>query len=338
VFGSRPTQGAVPLAGVLGATTLFNTVGIFARDLSIFNRVGTQLLGGRDQPRSLPRSQKYNLLCLTRPPQPAHWPLHRGGQHRWFPHPSDDPSTLSEADKITEAFVQRLESQLGCERIPFNIFELWEATPPKGQPRSLDQSVGNIYSAITTYSAIHTCVGQFMADYAVLHAGKEPLISPLVKRRLDFGRTVSSDTIARAIEAMQAFTRWMEDFLFGAFDDDSTTLLVFPQSCGEPEYRDDIPDRSVLFNDLFSIYAFGYLVGCPDYTVPIAEIPHHSRVTRQTELFPVTISLVGRPGSDRHLFDLLSFLQERGVLRNVEAGSRLYAENTKEAGHKCDLN
>ena len=326
VFGNRPTQGAIDLAGVLGATNLFNTVGVFARDVSTFNKVGKQLYCPVYTPSVRPLPQKYNLLYLTRSPQAAHPPHHRGGQHRWFPHPGDARSTFSEADKVTEAFIQNLEAQLKCKRIPINIYELWEATPPKGQPRSLDESVGSIYSAITTYSALRTGVDQFMADYANGNHGKEPPISDLVKRRLDSGRAITPRSIANALDAMQAFTQWMEDFVFGTFDNASATLLVFPQSCGAPEYRDEVPDRSVLFNDMFSIYAFGYLVGCPDYTVPIAEVPYYSRITKRMEHFPVSVSLVGRPDSDKELFDLLSRLRENGMLRDVEAGSKMYPE------------
>lgn len=330
VFGNRPTQGAIDLAGVLGATNLFNTVGIFARDVSVFNSVGSQLLGSICKPQFEAPSQKYNLIYLTRGPQAGHPPHHRGGQHRWFPHPSDDVSTLTEADKVTEVFIQDLERQLRCKRIPLNIYALWEATPPIGLPRSLDEAVGGVYSAITTYSAVHTVIDQFIADYAALHNGDKPSFSTLVQRRLDFGRSISTDTVANALDAMQSFTQWMEGFLFGAYGDDSTTILVFPQSCGEPEYRDEIPDRTILFNDMFSIYAFGYLVGCPDYTIPIAEVPHHSRVTNKPEHFPVSVSLVGRPGGDKELFELLGFLHETGTLRDVKAGSRLYSEDSSD--------
>ena len=326
VFGNRPTQGAISLEGVLGATNLFNTVGIFARDVSVFNDVGTQLLQSTHRPQVRPPRQRYNLLYLTRVPHQTHPPEHRGGQHRWFPHPQDDPSLLTESDKQMESFVQNLESELCCKRIPINIYELWRATPPKGQPRCLDQALGHVYSAVTTYSAVHTGMDKFVADYAATQTGRTPYVSPLVQRRQDFGRKVSSDSIADALDAIQAFTRWLEDFVFGSFDEDTTTLMIFPQSCGAPEYRDEIPDRSVLFNDMFSIYSFGYMVGCPDYTIPIAEVPYHSRVSNKMEQFPVSVSLVGRPGSDKHLFDLLSFLHGRGVLRDVQAGARMYPE------------
>lgn len=48
-----------------------------------------------------------------------------------------------------------LESKLNCERIAFNSNDLWRATLPISQPRSLDEAVGEVYYAITTASVIH---------------------------------------------------------------------------------------------------------------------------------------------------------------------------------------
>lgn len=330
VFGSRPTTGVVDLRGVLGATNLFNTVGIFARELLIFSSVGRRLLSPVQQPAPPPSSRRYNLLYPTRAPQLANPDQHHGGQHRWFPHPTVDLSQWTQAEKQVEVFVQNVERLLQCERIPFNVNELWRATPPKGQPRSLDEAVGHIYSAITTSGALHNGVDKFIADYMTANIGKEPSISPLVKRRFEYGRNVSDHSITEALESMQAFGQWTINTLFGSYDQEATTLLVFPQSCGRPDYRENIPDRTELFNDIFSIYAFGYLVGCPDYTVPVGEVPFVSRATGKQEYLPVSISLVGKPGSDVELYDVLGSLHGSGVLSDVLAGPHLYPRKDLE--------
>jgi Asp-tRNA(Asn)/Glu-tRNA(Gln) amidotransferase A subunit family amidase len=261
VFGNRPTTGLIDLKGVLGATDLFNTVGVFARELSIFSSVGRRLLNPVHQPSPPLSGRRYNLLYPTRAPQCGNPDQHHGGQHRWFPHPAVDLSQWTPAEKQIEVFVQNVERHLQCGRIPFNVNEVWRATPPKGQPRSLDEAVGHIYSAITTSGALHNGVDKFIVDYAAANEGKEPSISELVKRRLEYGRTVSDHAITEALEAMQAFGQWTINTLFGSYDQEATTLLIFPQSCGRPDYRDDIADRTELFNDVFSIYAFGYLLG-----------------------------------------------------------------------------
>lgn len=326
VFGQRPSHGLISLEGVLGATDLFNTVGIFARTVQIFSDVGSYLVSPQKLPHSKSKGRKYNLLYPTRAPQTRTPDEHHGGQHRWFPHPSVDTVFWTEAEKQIEGMLVSLESKLNCERIPFNINELWRATPPIGQPRSLDEAVGHIYSAITTASAIHGGLDKFISDFQTANDGASPKISELVSKRLDHGRSLEAAKLGEALEAMQAFRTWTETTLFGSYDQEATTLLVFPQSCGRPDYRDAVPDRTILFNDTFSIYSFGYLVGCPDYTVPVAEVPYFSTVTQQTEFLPVSISLIGRPGTDLELFGLLRRLHQEGVISDVSSGTRLFAD------------
>ena len=130
-----------------------------------------------------------------------------------------------------------------------------------------------------------------------------------------FGRAVSTETIALALEAMQQFAWWVENILL-----EEDTLLVFPQSFGLPSYTADAPDRTNLFVDGFSIYAFGYLAGVPDYTVPIGEIPFHSRVTGERGYLPVSVSLCARKGQDMRLFDILGELEEVGGVAECEGG------------------
>jgi len=292
--------------------------------VEVFACVGSQFVRSIEAPLALKATPKYNLLYPTRAPLSSDPDPHHGGQHRWFPHPSVDYSYWTGAEKKIEAVVRNLERELDCERISFNLNELWRATPPVGQPRSLDEAVGHIYSAITTASAVHGSLHKFFDDYAAANAGNAPMISDIVQRRLNHGRALPARTLAAALEAMQAFRSWTETTLFGSYDQDATTLLIFPQTCGRPDYRDEIPDRSTLFNDTFSIYSFGYLVGCPDYTIPVAEVPYYSTVTQQTEFLPVSISFIGRPGSDLELFSVLRHLHATGVISDVAAGSRLY--------------
>ncbi|KIW13001.1 hypothetical protein PV08_08188 [Exophiala spinifera] len=328
LLGQRPSHGLISLEGVLGATNVFNTVGIFARDVEIFARVGSYFVDPTGEPLPVSTGRKYNLLYPTRAPQIDNPDQHHHGQHRWFPHPSVDLSFRTEAEKRIESVVQDLETLLKGERIAFNINELWHATPPIGQPRSLDEAVGHIYSAITTASAYHGGLDKFIQGYVDTHGGAMPKMSEVVRRRLEHGRALPPHKIAEALEAMQAFRKWTETTLFGSYDQDATTLLIFPQSCGRPDYRDEMSDRTELFNDTFSIYSFGYLVGCPDYTIPVAEVPYHSTATDQLEHLPVSISLVGRPGSDLELFNVLRQLHAAGIIRDVAAGPRMYPSDT----------
>ncbi|EHY56091.1 hypothetical protein HRR83_006537 [Exophiala dermatitidis] len=324
VYGQRPSHGLISLEGVLGATDLFNTIGIFARHASIFARVGAHLVHPTRTAFCTPIEPKYNLLYPTRAAQAADMNPTPSVQHRLFPHPSADVSSWTEAEKQIEAVMRKLEITLDCERIPFNLNELWEATPPIGQPRSLDQAAGHIYSTITTASAVHGCLDDFIHDYSAKNDGRPPRISELVSRRLEHGRSASAERISDALKAMQSFRTWTESTIFGSYDQNATTLLIFPQCYGRPDYRHETSDRAELFNDTFSIYSFGYLVGCPDYTIPVAEVPYLSAVTNTIEYLPVSISLIGPPGSDLELFNVIASLHKAGVILDVAAGKQLF--------------
>ncbi len=320
LFGNRPTQTAISLVGVLGAPRRLNTLGVFARDATTFGKIGTQLLPSSFKPL-IPRSaRKYKLLYPVRSLQHEHV-----DPHQWFPNPLADTSKLTAAEKKIEAFVLQLEQHLSCEREAFNLDELWRAMKPRGQPDSLDDATGHIYSALVSYSALHEGgIDRFLAAYASSHQGSAPEISAIVRKRLEYGRSLTRRDMARHLDAMAVFAHWVENVLFGPPDEEAITLLVFPQSFGRPAYRDEIPARERVLYDRFSAYAFGYLVGCPDYAVPIGEVPFVSRVTGKPGLLPVSLSMVARRGNDVPLFDVLTLLEERGVLSAVKAGRSMY--------------
>lgn len=320
LFGNRPTQSAISLSGVLGATDLLNTVGIFARDASTFTKIGMQLLPKSFQPIVPQSDRKYKLLYPVRGQQD-----NNTHQPRWFPNSLNGPTHLTEAEKQMETFVQHLEHNLSCKRVPFNLDELWRALKPVGQPDTLDEATGHIYSALVSYSALHEGgINRFLSDYTASHSSHEPIISPIVKLRLEYGRSLQLSEIAQHLESMQVFATWVETVLFGSIDEEEITLLVFPQSFGIPNYRHDVPAKEIAFYEKFSVFAFGYLVGCPDYTVPVGEVPFESRVTGERGYLPVSVSMVARKGNDGPLFDILTLLEEEGVLRGVKTGRRMY--------------
>ena len=290
IFGSRPTHSAISLSGVLGATDLFNTVGIFARSASTFRKVGSQLLPRSYRPVVPFRSRRYKLLYPVRA-------IDSEDQFRWFPDP-EAKVVLTPAEKQMESFITLFEAHLDCERVPFNLEDFWQATRPKGAPSTLDEAIGCIYSTLTTSSAAHGTIDPFIADYVRQNAAKMPFIEPIVAARIAHGRSITPNQISAALESMQTFRHWVNTILLGPPEEDAIALMVFPQSFGRPSYRDEVPDHSKgLFNDAFSVYAFGYLCGCVDYTVPIGEIPFLSRITGEERYLPVSISMVSRPGN-----------------------------------------
>jgi Asp-tRNA(Asn)/Glu-tRNA(Gln) amidotransferase A subunit family amidase len=320
LFGSRPTQGAIDLSGVYSATDLLNTLGILTRDATTFSKVGTQLLPKSFQPLVPRCARKYKLLYPVRSLEED-----QPNEHLWFPNPQSDPNCLTEAEKQLESFVQSLEHHLNCTRTPFNLASLWRALKPRGSSDSLDAATGHIYSAVVSYSAVHTGgLNTFITDYTAAHNNQPPAITPIVNQRITYGNSIPAHQITHHLTQKQAFTTWVENVLFGPPPEEQITLLIFPQSLGIPNYRADFPAHPTVAYDSFSVYAFGYLVGCPDYTVPVGEVPFTSRYTGQMGYLPVSASLLARRGNDEVLFDVLTLLEERGALRGAKAGERLF--------------
>lgn len=76
----------------------------------------------------------------------------------------------------------------------------------------------------------------------------------------------------------------------------------------------------------FSVYSISYCSGCPDYAVPVGEVPFTSRITGQQGFLPVAVSLLVPRDMDDVLLGLLKDLEAAGVLRSVACGSRTFGD------------
>ncbi|KAI9670874.1 MAG: hypothetical protein M1817_003759 [Caeruleum heppii] len=318
VYGSRPSTSFTSSYGVFPVSAQLDTVGVFTRSAALMGRVGSIMMSqAYSLPQHVPLSRRrYKLL----------YPVRTSGASasqmlRWFPYPGE-PGIAPEAEAEMEVAVCMLESHLGCSRETFNLDDLWEKTRPAGEPASLDEATGKLYSILTTYSQVDV-ISKFLADFRLTNGGRLPFIDPIVLARQQFGRQQTREAFLAAVRAKSVFAQWIRDVLLAVDDARTTPILVFPQSFGLPSYRDIHLDGPI-FWDKFSVYAIGYLGGCPDYTVPIGEVPYESRITGQQEYLPVSLSIVSRPGQDLTLFDILNGLEDRGVLREVGTGPRLF--------------
>ncbi|KAI9748793.1 MAG: hypothetical protein M4579_007117 [Chaenotheca gracillima] len=301
------------MEGVFPATSLMDTVGIFTRSPTLLGEVGAVTKSPRFVAHRLTAKPRYRLLYPTRGP--------RDGL-RWFPRPGESGEAI-DAERIMEDSVKQIESCLGCQRQVFNLDELWTQTRPQGQPETLDEAVGKIYSIITTYTSTRDRIASFLTDHQARKDGRAPFIDPLVLSRHRFGREQTRESYEAAVHAGAAFSGWVRDVLFVTEDADETPLLIFPQSFGIPRYRDTL-DPSATIWTTFSIYSFGYLAGCPDYTLPIGEVGYASRISEREEFLPVSLSIVGAPSHDLTLFGILNRLAEDGVLKDVITGPHTF--------------
>lgn len=323
IYGIRPSLGAVSVSGVLPVAPLLDTVGLFARSAATLKiAVKTVLV----PPPTLRAPQitriKYKLL----------YPIHTknvssSSSYRWFPCPNESSEAAS-AEYQFEQTIQKLENYLECSRTVFDLEDLWRETRPQGQSESLDQATGSIYTTLTTYTIVRELIDPFIASHKATRYGKTPFVDPIVKARHDHGRQITPSQFAAAVESAKVFSKWVCKVLFATSDAHAEIpLLLYPQSWGRPDYRDDLAEQLLAFST-FSTYSLSYLSGCPDATVPVGEVSYHSRITDREEMLPISLSVLSPPGTDLELLALLTELNEYGIVRPVAAGAGIYDQKT----------
>lgn len=63
----------------------------------------------------------------------------------------------------------------------------------------------------------------------------------------------------------------------------------------------------------------------PEVTAPVGDIPYNSTVTLREERLPVAVSLIGSPGTDLLLVDVVEKgMKAGGLATKVKTGSSMY--------------
>ena len=319
-YGMRISTNVVSTAGIYSVSPLLDSLGVFARSASVVEAVVKSLMK-TSYPSSAPSKQavKYKLLYPIQAKNAKPEDSRRG-----FPY-LGEIGCAANVEDLFEETVLKLESYLNCTRNSFNLQDLWRQTRPAGQDESLDKATGGIYTVLTTHACVRETIDPFIADFKAANNGRSPFIDSVVKARQKHGRYTTTLQYETAVESAKMFSLWVRETVLAKSADDEFPLLIFPQSRGSPSYRDE-PDNGPLFFSSFSMYSLSYLSGCPDCTVPVGEIPSESRVTEAEMFLPVSLSVLSPPGTDLQLLALLSELEEKGVLRPVKTGMRMYGE------------
>ncbi|KAK9769174.1 hypothetical protein SCAR479_02418 [Seiridium cardinale] len=327
VYGIRPSLGLVQSAGLI-CTALMDTVGVFTRSAKTAELVTPVLAGGTMKGSAgsiFPRSnatttKRFKLLYAVMPHQEA-----TTSSLAFFP--SQKPNPETSAQRLMSAFTERLENYLGCTRTPICIYDLWTETHPEGTASDLVEATSRLYNDIVYGTMWRDVVGPFLREY-VLAYGQEPFIEPVTRARLESGASLSSDELHSAIAIFHVYAKWLNETLLpGPTDSQEIPLLIYPQSAGHPQYRDEVSiPRKDRTSPKFSVYSISYCSGCPDITVPIGEVTFTSKFTGSEKYLPVAVSLLVPRGMDLELLGLLSGLESAGIIQPVDCGSRMFRD------------
>lgn len=323
LYGIRPSLGLVKSSGLV-CTALMDTPGVLTRSAKVAEVVTKVMLDETGTPEANSRGNtRYKLLYAVEQEsaEPSETP-------KFFSQKGRGPEAGTPAGKLFESFVQSLEKSLGCKRQEVCIYDLWRETHPNNTSDDLLQATDNIYKNIVYGQLSRDVVQPFAREYKARH-GQPPFIEATTKARLDYGASISDEELQDSIKAFESFANWVNEVLLphpSSAEGQEIPLLVYPQSWGRPQYRDDLAGlktRQVFWSG-FSVYSLSYCSGCPDFTLPIGEVPFRSKFTEREEYIPVALSLLAPRKMDAALLGLITSLEEEGVLRPVECGSRLY--------------
>ncbi|KAI0173507.1 amidase signature domain-containing protein [Hypoxylon sp. FL1284] len=322
LYGLRPSIDLIKSSGLV-CTALMDTPGVFARSAKVAEKVMKAMLTEAEKPQVNSQvTAGFRILYAVEPEsaQPSETP-------NFFSSGGRGQEARTPAGKLFEDFMRSLERSLGCKREEICIYDLWRETHPRNTPEDLLEATDSIYKNIVYGQLSRDVVQPFVREYQARY-GRPPFIEANTKARLDYGAAISNEELDKSINAFEQFADWVNDVLLPrpSTEGGEIPLLVYPQSWGRPQYRDDLPKLKTqqVFWSGFSVYSISYCSGCPDFTVPIGEVPFRSKFTERNEYLPVALSLLVPRNMDTSLLDLIKRLEKEGILNPVKCGSRLY--------------
>ncbi|PSN70640.1 amidase signature enzyme [Corynespora cassiicola Philippines] len=141
----------------------------------------------------------------------------------------------------------------------------------------------------------------FRRDYRAKF-GKDAYISSPVRWQWELSSCISSKAHLEAMRRLEVYKDWFNEAIMKP--DRRRTLVLLPIEEIAPRYRDEMPKthfKPVGVPNLF----LSPILKTPELTVPIGSYPYQSKVSGAMEKLPVVISVVGPPGQDVFLIDIV---------------------------------
>ncbi|KAJ8131263.1 hypothetical protein O1611_g2366 [Lasiodiplodia mahajangana] len=297
IFGIRPTHGISDLAGVLPVSPYLDTAGFFARSIKAFRQFGHSWYGN-----GMNSSQNYTRL------------LYASKEFDQYP---DDARTLM------DSFVSDMVNVVGQAKTPLDIAALWTEKEALAAGKTLEEYLSTTLAHIQLFDCYHNNL-KFREDFRKV-CGREPYANPMIRFKWKLGSQLTEEQYKQAREEQEVYRRFLREHIFG-----ENAVLVLPGGKPKTRYRDAYdapPDQSG-----YSLQGFGFLRdlysfvgGLPQLVIPIGAVSRQSPVTEGMVEEPVSISLVGAPGTDCALMDLAErVLRESGRPTTVLTGMSLF--------------
>ncbi|OAR02180.1 hypothetical protein LLEC1_06508, partial [Akanthomyces lecanii] len=136
----------------------------------------------------------------------------------------------------------------------------------------------------------------FRNDYARKY-GRPAFVHRALHWQWEVGKAISKDERDECWRRSEVYRHWMLDKILKAGSQDTVVMMPLPIEAGQPNYRDAPPPPYSLLSGYAALH-MSPMLGAPEVTAPVGDIPYMSTVTDREEALPVSVSLIGAPGTD----------------------------------------
>ncbi|WRT66257.1 uncharacterized protein IL334_003210 [Kwoniella shivajii] len=302
LYGNKPTQGIIPLDGVVPLFKFTDTAGIFTRSPSKLKKILETWYGDS------PVNRRHNHLPKT------------------LLVPSDDFPTMRKDIKfMVMDFLQAVGSTFGMKVEMINQTAIH---PHDGNSHGSDDmmTIGDFDVAAEMWQW-QTLASQVVEAYEHVNGGRFPPVGSEMSTNMRRARntTWGDDEFNRMTRKLEFTAKSFNDIIGRDEETCSKTIYAEPMALNQmPEYREqklnDMTERlSPRINPLYPSTPSS-ISGAPHYIVPIGQVPFKSLVSDQWEYQTVSMSLMAYPGCDFMLLDLIDKLEKAGVITEVKTG------------------
>ncbi|KAF2160587.1 hypothetical protein M409DRAFT_70333 [Zasmidium cellare ATCC 36951] len=298
-FAIRISKGKLPSEGMAPCFPLFDTPAVFARDIS-------------------------DLSFFVK-----HWGLDSLEECRQ--HPSSIILPLEYIDAIRSrhqrAILDTLVDDLHeCTKIDvhrISLQALWDSNPPaEAGGQSLHEFLQDVGPHAFFFDFYHS-TDQFRQNYFDKHHASPP-VNRMTAYRWDMGSRITAQQRHHAGRRLEIYKTWLLSRLLCG----ENPIVVLPIMDAEPNYRDDqvcgLPTVQEAWDQLW----LSPVLGSPEVTVPIGQIPYMSKKTGAEEVLPVAVSIMGLPGTDCSLVaSVETMLRQSGRPLRVASGRQMFVED-----------
>ncbi|ESZ96010.1 hypothetical protein SBOR_3583 [Sclerotinia borealis F-4128] len=280
LFGIRPTHGRISCEGVVPVSSYLDTPGVFSRKILDFSDVTRLWLGSSDSTLSFAMPTKLTILTETY------------------------ASYVPEVKKVMENFIQDFEKATQLRRTTITMDELW-MSDARGSlsGKKFAEFFDTTLAHLQLYGHYNNTV-PFRTDYREKF-GTEPYVEPLLRYKWNLGAELTSEQHTTALEEKEMFTKFIQDHIFR-----NGGVMILPYGQPDVFYRDEYSGSVEEWGAKWQgfnvpVTAFSALGGGPAISIPVGQRLYHSKVTGVDEYQPVGLMLLGAPGTDEYLIDLV---------------------------------